>query len=369
MKQRRVTSQQVAERAGVSRTTVSFVLNDVDSASIPDETRQRVLDAARELQYVPDNAARTLAKGHSQTVAFVLFRSHEQIFTDPYIPNIVSGFNMIAKQHGYRLLIEQFSDFEGVAVVDQLLRSGEAAGVMLAGWTWGVDERLRNSDTAGAMLADWTRGHEDVLAPLVEAGYPLFSVDDLIGFSTNVPYLTIDLMGGVRSAIRHIVSLGHKRIGCVTYGPRSDSHVARRLEVVREVMSEGGLTVDENLWREGAYEPGTGYEATLSLLNEPNPPTAIFGMNDLMALGALAAVQESGLRIPHDIAVMGFDDMRFSAYTTPALSTVHSPEAELGRKAAELMIAQVEGKRRTIPNPLSTRLVIRASCGANLREM
>lgn len=343
MKQRRVTSQQVAERAGVSRTTVSFVLNDVESVNIPDETRQRVLDAARELQYVPDNAARTLAKGHSQTVAFVLFRSHEQIFTDPYIPNIVSGFNMIAKQHGYRLLIEQFSDYESAAVVDELLRSGEAAGVMLAGWNW---------------------GHDELLTPLVESGYPLFSVDDLIGVSTAVPYLTIDLMGGVRSAMHHLVSLGHKRIGCVTYGPMADSHVARRLQVVRDVMREGGLTADENLWREGAYEPGTGYEATLSLLNEPNPPTAIFGMNDLMALGALAAIQESGLRIPQDVAVMGFDDMRFSAYTTPSLSTVHAPEVELGQKAAELMIAQIEGKSRAIPKPLSTHLVIRASCGA-----
>ena len=343
MKQRRVTSQQVADRAGVSRTTVSFVLNEVDNVNIPEDTRQRVLDAARELQYVPATAARALVKGQTQTIALVLFRAHEQVFTDPYIPNIISGFDLVAQKHGYRLLVQQFSDFESASIVDRLLRSGEAAGVILTGWVW---------------------GHDELLVPLIEAGYPLFSLDDLIGMSTNVPFLTIDHLSGVRSAARHLISLGHRRIGCVTYGPPSDTHVTRRLQALQEEMRNAGLTVDERLWREGAFEPETGYRATISLLNEPDPPTAIFGMNDLMALGALAAIHKSGLRVPHDVAVMGYDDMRFSGFTTPALSTVHAPEMDLGRRAAELMIAQVEGKRWTIPKSLSTHLVIRESCGA-----
>ena len=111
MKQRRVTSQQVADRAGVSRTTVSFVLNEVDNVNIPEDTRQRVLDAARELQYVPATAARALVKGQTQTIALVLFRAHEQVFTDPYVPNIISVFDLVAQKHGYRLLVQQFSDF------------------------------------------------------------------------------------------------------------------------------------------------------------------------------------------------------------------------------------------------------------------
>jgi LacI family transcriptional regulator len=344
MKQRRVTSQQVAERAGVSRTTVSFVLNDVESASIPDETRQRVIEAARELHYVPDTAARALAKGRTKTIALVLFRAHEQVFTDPYVPNIISGFNQVAQKHGYRLLVEQFSDFESASVVAELLRSGEAAGVLLSGWVW---------------------GHDELLVPLIEAGYPLFSLDDLIGMSTTVPYVTIDHLSGVRSAVRHLISLGHTRIGCVTYGPLPNIHVTRRLQAMQEVMRDAELTVDESLWREGAFEPETGYQATHSLLNESEPPTAIFGMNDLMALGALAAIHEAGLRVPDDIAVIGYDDMRFSGFTTPALSTVHAPEMELGRKAAELMVAQVEGKRWATPKPLSPYLVVRASCGAS----
>lgn len=343
MKQRRVTSRHVAERAGVSRTTVSFVLNDVEGANIPDETRQRVLDAARELQYVPDTAARALAKGRTQNIALVLFRAHEQVFTDPYVPNIISGFNLIAQRHGYRLLVEQFSDFESAGIVGELLRSGEVAGVLLSGWVW---------------------GHDELLVPLIEDGYPLFSLDDLIGMSTTVPYVTIDHLGGVRTAVRHLISLGHRRIGCVTYGPIASIHVTRRLQAMREVMLEAGLEVDENLWREGAYEPDTGYRATLSLLQEPRPPTAIFGMNDLMALGALAAIHEVGLRVPQDIAVMGYDDMRFSGFTIPALSTVHAPEMELGRKAAEFLVAQIEGRRLATPKPLSTHLVVRASCGA-----
>lgn len=344
MRQRRVTSQQVADRAGVSRTTVSFVLNDVDNANIPEETRRRVLDAARELQYVPDNAARALAKGHSQNIAFLLFRAHDQIFTDPYVPNVISGFNRVAQQHGYRLLVEQFSDFEGASIVDELLRSGEAAGVIISGWVW---------------------GHDEVLDPLINAGYPLFSLDDLIGISTSVPYITIDHMEGVRIAMRHLVSLGHRRIGCVTYGPMDNKHVARRLEEVRNVMRNAGLTIDESLWREGAFEPDSGYQATLSLLNETDPPTAIFGMNDLMALGALAAIHEAGLRIPEDVAVVGYDDMRFSGFTTPALTTVHAPEMELGRNAAELMVAKLKGDGRSIPAPMSPHLVVRSSCGAN----
>ncbi|MFN8531901.1 MAG: LacI family DNA-binding transcriptional regulator [Anaerolineae bacterium] len=337
-----VTAQQVAKKAGVSQTTVSFVLNNVEGANISEATRDRVLQAAHELGYVPAAAARNLAKGMSSNLALVLFKPHAQVFLDPYVPNVITGFSRVAKQNGFRLLVEEISDVDEVGVMTQLLRGGEAAGIVSSGSSPQYYERLHD---------------------LVNDGYPILSLDP----DPIIPSVAIDHPNGVRSAIAHLVGLGHREIACITYAPISDhpnTDVSRRLRAYQGMLSAHGIEPDDRLIRLGNYDPESGYEAARSLLEAHPNLTAIYGMNDLMALGAMRAIHESGRRIPEDIAVIGYDDMRFTPFTSPPLTTVHAPEIELGARAAEVLIHRIkEQSWEGSLHLLSTHLVIRDSCG------
>ncbi len=345
MKLRRVTSKQVAERAGVSQTTVSFVLNDAPNSNISEETRQRVFDAARELNYVPDMAARNLARGRSSTIALILIKPHEKVFADPYIPNVISGLNHVAKANNLRILVHQVETLTGTSQLDavsDLLRSGEAAGAIISGWMPEVSE---------------------VAQPLLDDGYPLVLLDMPDAPIEDIPCVSIDHLSGVRLLAQYLIELGHRRIGCITYGPMSDLQVQKRLTVFRETLLDADVPIIPEFLRLGAYDPDSGYAAALSLLDMDEPPTAIYCMNDLMALGAIAAIHERGLRIPDDISVVGYDDMRFAPYTVPALTTMRAPESELGERAGELLISLMNKKTRKVKQQvLRSQLIIRNSC-------
>ncbi len=346
MKPRRITSKQVAARAGVSQTTVSFVLNQVRNSNISEETRQRVFEAARELNYVPDVAAQALARGRSNNLAMILVNPHRQVFADPYIPNIITGFNQVAKAQGFRILLERIDQADEpshVALIAQLLRGGEVAGAVISGCTPALEDEVQR---------------------LAQEGYPLVFLD-VPALADSIPFVTIDHVAGVQAVIQHLINLGHQRIGCITYAPMADSHVTKRLAAYRETLERSGILYDEELVRLGAYDPESGRLAARSLMEQPHPPTAIFGMNDLMALGALAAIHERGWRIPQDIAVVGYDDMRFSPFTHPPLTTVHAPEIELGEHAGMLLFNLLSRKPRKLSSHLMMpQLVIRSSCGA-----
>ncbi len=323
---------------------MSFVLNATPGMNISEETRQRVLRACKELNYVPHVAARTLARGHSNNLALVLVRPHAQVFADPYIPNIITGLNRASQEHGFRILVEQMEEPDAEAI-SSLLRGGEAAGATISGW---YDELL---PTINQLT---TRGF-----PVVFMGQPDLPHDKL-------PYVTIDHLSGVKVLLDHLIALGHQRIACITYGPLADLMVSKRLQTYRQTLRAAGLQVDDRLLRIGAFDPESGYMAALSLLDEANPPDAIYGMNDLMALGAMSACHERGLTIPKDVAVVGYDDMRFSRFTYPPLTTVKAPEIELGQKAGEMLLRMILKKdRQPKPTILQPELVIRASCGAD----
>jgi LacI family transcriptional regulator len=340
---RKVTSKQVAERAGVSQTTVSFVLNNTAGMSISEETRQRVLQACRELNYVPHVAARALARGHSTNIALVLIRPHAQVFSDPYIPNIITGLNQVTQQHGYRILVEQLAEPD-IEAISSLMRGGEAAGTLISGW---YDELV------------------PTVSQLVNKGYPVVFMGQPDALENDLPYVAIDHLSAVRTLIQHLIDLGHRRIACITYAPLADLQVSERLHIYRATLAGVGLPVEDDLLRIGAFDPESGYAAAQSLLDLPTPPDAIYGMNDLMALGAMSAIQERGLRIPDDVAVVGYDDMRFSRFTFPPLTTVKAPEIELGQHAGEMLLRMVQKKKRH-PEPISLlpELIVRASCGA-----
>lgn len=330
----------VAKKAGVSQTTVSFVLNNVEGQNISEETQQRVHNAAAELGYVPQAAARSLVQGSSMNIGLVLVRPHYQVFRDPYVPNVITGLVEVLREQGHRLLVEHVDNLNNIATISNLLRGGEVSGVVMSG----------------------DSGIEASLEPLLKEGYPIVMLDETSKARFSV---RIDHVDGVRQILEHIIGLGHRRIAFIHYSP-AELHSAPRLKTALQVLAEHGIEFDKRYLRFGEYEPQTGYDAMCSLLQENPKPTAVFGMNDMMAIGALQAVHDSGLRVPEDIAVVGYDDMRFAGFTNPALTTVRSPEVAQGREAGHILLELMNGGdlHQSLQKTLRTELIIRASCGS-----
>jgi DNA-binding LacI/PurR family transcriptional regulator len=340
---RKVTSKQVAERAGVSQTTVSFVLNNVANPSVSEETRRRVLEAVQELQFVPDMAARALARGYCNNIALIISRPHRQVFIDEYIPHILTGLSGVTRANGFRVIVEHIQNNATPDAYTTLIRGKEVAGMILS-------------------LRKPSETELQTVAALIEEGFPMVSLDD---WHPQIYSATVDALGGVQKAVNHLIGLGHKRIACLSFAPRSNTEVERRLNTYRHTLAQAGIKPDESLISCGSFDPETGYEAMQPLLNLDPPPTALFAMNDVMAFGAMAAIRERGLRVPEDIAVVGYDDIRLAAFANPALTTVHAPDDERGRRAGEMLMQLITGKNvRKKHIQLDTQLIVRDSCGA-----
>jgi DNA-binding LacI/PurR family transcriptional regulator len=342
------TSKRVAELAGVSQSTVSFVLNGVDSANISEETKRRVLEVARAVGYVPDVSARTLKRGKSMNIGLVLAQPHEQVFIDEYVPNIISGLSKVTRKYGYRILVELVEDSSPAKTCLNLLRGKEVAGVVVN------------------INAPTEQDIQELVAS-VTAGFPIVSLHH---WHDAIPSVAVDRLQGVRCVLQHLLKLGHQRIACITYAPvPGQLHASQRLLVYREVLEEAGIAYDEALVRNGAYDPETGYQAMKSLLELSPLPTALFAMNDVMAFGAMTAIHEAGLRIPEDIAVVGFDDIRLARYSTPALTTVREPDILHGSTVGKMLIDLInETPLEADHIVLTTELKIRDSCGFRLRQ-
>ena len=317
-------------------------MNDVRTEQISSATRQRVQQAASDLGYVPRAAARSLVRGRSNTLGLALVYPHEYIFINPYAPNLLTGISEVARLHNSRIMVEIIHEPAEIELVNTMLRSGEVAGMLQYGAT----------------------RHEvrDCLNTLTEAGFPIVSLEEM---KTDDLYsVTIDHMAGTRLVLKHLIGLGHRDIACITYA-EDLTHSQERLSVFRQTLSAAGIPLRENLIRHGHYEPATAVVAMRSLLQERPRPTAVFGMNDMMAIGAMTAIREAGLRIPQDIAVAGYDDVRLSPFTEPPLTTARAPEVELGRRGAEMLFDLIND--RTPPArqvKLQSRLIVRESCGA-----
>lgn len=340
MIRRRVTQKEIAKSVGVSQTTVSLILAGDESLSVSKETRERVLKAAHTLGYVPQAAARALVNGRSNTLALILFDPHVQVFRDPYIPNVLTGVTEVAGGLGFRLLVERVRDPSETGILRDLLKSGEAAGAIL------VNCRVPNQ----------------TIAALHREGYPILLLDT--HDSHGLPMVGIDHIDGVKQAAQHLLSLGHQRIGCIPYAPLDHAHIVSRYDVFIDTLRAAGVVVPPEYVVSGRFDPETGEAAMRQLLSLPTPPTAVFAMNDLMALGALRACSACGVRVPQDMALVGYDDMRFAEFTHPALTTIRAPEIALGQRAAEVLLTMLDSQPPAPPiERLGTELVIRESCG------
>jgi LacI family transcriptional regulator len=338
---RRVTSQDVARLAGVSRTTVSLVLNNVSGPQISADTRQRVVQAAQDLGYVPDAAAQALASRRSQIIGIILVRSPQQVASDAFLNHMLAGLIDTVQKRGMRLLIDIVAQEHQEQAYLELVRAKRIDGLILAGPSF--DDRA--------------------LVALEQQSFPTVLIGELpgVGFAS----VDVDNRAAAHMAAAHLISLGHTRIACITNAQPSYAAAVERLRGYQEALYSAGLDFDPRLVRYGDFDPASGYKAMHSLLSDTPRPSAVFVASDTVALGALAAIREAHLQVPEDISLVGYDDIPFALYTHPPLTTIHLPAADLGRKAGELLFRLI---RHETPDAwhvrLNTYLVVRQSCGA-----
>jgi LacI family transcriptional regulator len=316
---KRTTSLDVAKKAGVSRTTVSFVLNNVPDVTISETTRQRVLEAARLLDYHPNAAGRKLVSGKSRTLGLVLCQSAQQVSADALLPRVLLGFEQAAIQQGYQVLLKPVEPNDSL------------------GYT-----KLVNENLVDGILLSGPRHDDQEIVRLHDDGFPVMLMGQLPG--SHIPFVDIDASAGAETATTHLIERGHQRIAIITNAPLSFTSAHQRLEGFARAITGVGFGVDPALIQEGNYTPASGFEAMTRLLSVSPRPTAVFVASDVVAMGVIRAIRCADLRIPQDIALVGFDDIPLAEYFDPPLTTVHLPAFGLGLAAGERLIRLIQNE-------------------------
>ncbi|NMC11438.1 MAG: LacI family transcriptional regulator [Chloroflexi bacterium] len=337
-----LTLEDIAKQAGVSRSTVSRVVND--HPNVREEVRKRVKEVIRLTGYQPHAAARTLASQRSWMLGLVLPRSVSSFFADPYFPRLTQGIAQTCNQYNYTLglfLISTKEDEE--TIFPRVSRKGLLDGILL------------QSDQLGDQLTEQViQSH----IPLVIIGRPFYNKD--------VSYIDVDNINGAFTAVSHLIRLGYQRIATITGVPTRTVSIDRKEGYIK-ALSERGRNIDESLIVEGDFTEAGGYYAMQKLM--PHKPDAVFAASDIMAIGAMRAVREAGLRVPEDIAFVGFDDLPLATLPEPRLTTIRQPVYQFGVKAVEILLDLIENgiepPRRII---MDTELIIRNSCGASRKK-
>lgn len=329
------TLEAVAARAGVSRATVSRVVNG--SPRVSEAARRAVERAVEELGYVPNHAARSLVTRRTQSLALVIAEPEDRLFTDPFFAGIVRGVSReLARAEHQLVLLMRRSDAEHERL-ERYLGNGHVDGVMIVS--------LHGDDPLPARL-------ERRSVPVVMGGRPQRT--------GSLRYVDVDNVEGARSAVGRLLELGRRRIATIT-GPPDMAASADRFEGYRLALAGAGLAVDDELVVGGTFERDSGADAMGTLLRRCPDVDAVFAASDLMAAGALATLEAAGRGVPDDVALVGFDDTFVARSTRPQLTTVRQPIERMGAEMARLLLAAVEG--RALPDHvlLPTELVVRES--------
>lgn len=335
---------EVAAEANVSIATVSRVLNGKTCAQVAVATQERVREAARRLEYHPSGVARGLARGRMNTIGLVLYYEQSSVTSDPYLGPCLDGILAVHKRnHQNTILFTKSSWSEALEHLPSYC-NGHCDGLMLI---------LPRTDSA---LVD----------ALAVRKIPFV----LVGDSRNDPGLLcadVDNVHAGRAAVQHLIGLGHRRIAAFR-GNSVFSSSEQRLIGYRQALEEAGIVYDTALVQNGSYFPSPELceENVRTLLARPlsERPTAIFCFNDNMALGTLRTLQRYGISVPHDISVIGFDDVPNASTVSPALTTMRQPIHEIGEHAANLLLAQINGTTESEQNKLlPAEIIVRASTG------
>ncbi|NTV61975.1 MAG: LacI family transcriptional regulator [Oscillochloris sp.] len=329
------TIKDVAERANVSTATVSYVLNG--TGTVGEATRQRVLAAVADLGYLPSHAARSL-RSRSQTLGLLLPTRAARL-SDPALAEVVDGLACAAAARGYFLLLANVADDQPEEVLgERLLRSGRVDGLVL------LDLRADDARLQHLLTLD---------APLVCAGPPQAGQGGLC--------VGLDRYGGARTAMQHLLGLGHRRIAQIA--PPSDLAESEVfLQGYADALADVGIELDPAYTVESGRAEADGVAAMQELLALPEPPSAVVAASDTLAFGAMHALREAGIAVGREIALVGCGDLPLAAHTHPPLTTLRAPRHALGAAMADRLIARVE---RRSPQPgenlLRMHLIIRRS--------
>jgi LacI family transcriptional regulator len=329
----RATIRDIADLAGVSIATVSRVLNDRPDVS--PETRETVLQVVREHGFQTNRGARGLSSGRTGMIGLTL-----PLVADAYFGPILSG--------------------AAEALYERDLRIVLAATLHEHDREVSLVERLMRGTTDGAILM-LPEESEAELVSLQQQGYPFVVVDPREPPPEGIPCVAAMHASGAKQATEHLLGLGHRRIGAIAGSPGWYA-TEERLAGFRSALAGAGILLDPELVVHSDWRLPWGTAAAHQLLDLADPPTAIFGFNDNVAIGALHAAHERGLSVPDDLSVVGFDDTHQAVIVTPRLTSVSQPLAELGRTGVSLLIRLLEGQRLDgLRMELATRLVVRDS--------
>jgi DNA-binding LacI/PurR family transcriptional regulator len=329
------TIHDVAREAGVSRGTVSRVLNGGHYVS---PTAQEAVNAAiRKTGYVVNRHARSLITGRSDSIGFLLTEPQERFFEDPNFNVLLRGCTQALAAHDVPLLLMLAGTQDERRRITRYITAGHVDGVLLFSNPFG----------------------DPVAEELHEAGVPLVACGKPIGLGSMVSYVAADDREGARDMVRHLLSLGRRRIGMVT-GPLDTPGGVERLAGYREVLAEAGIEADERLVVPGDYSRTSGEAGATRLLDLVPEMDAVFVASDLMAHGVLTALRKAGRRVPEDVAVGGFDDSPAATAASPALTTIRQPWDRISAEMVRVLLAQIGGEDRAAVI-LPTELVKRQS--------
>lgn len=340
---KRPTQVDVAKLAGVSRATVSLVVNGLAQGKVPisEETRLRVLKAVEELGYEPDVRAQTLRSGDTRTIGMIaidMFNPHHWEFAE--------GVEQEARGNGYNVLLFMRSlDRPYIQRMMKDLMGRRIEGLILSG------RLIESSDDVRNTLPRIQRHR----LPVVEVNdyRPDYELDCLISDYRKV----------TEEAIAYLISLGHRRIGMI-YGVVEKSLGLDRLEPYLETLSKASLPVDERLIVYCGPTVEDGYQAALHLIKQPQRPTAILAINDLLAIGALRAAGDEDLRIPQDLSLISFDNISLANYLNPRLTTATKNILQVGRKAVQMVLERMANPEKPYQQVyVPAQLIIRESTG------
>ena len=335
-----VTIRDVARLAGVSTATVSQALNGRGRVDV--RTRERVAQAASKLRYAPNVSGRRLARRRAECVAVIQGRNMTTVFNDSFYRVVLSGMAEVTQARGYSLVVTPPpAESATHSDLSRVLGHGAVDGVLVAG---ALD--------AGLLLAFRHRG------------LPIVLVDNYLP-GVDLPAVVPDYQAGARLATEHLLRLGHRRVAflgaAVSYPFGSQT-----LQGYGEALAAHRIVHDPALVRRAEISVDAATAVTRGLLTLPEPPTALFAVTDAMAIGALRAARERGVRVPEGLAVVGMDDIEMSAYIDPPLTTVRVAKDAMGRFAAEWLIGLIEGDAAGQPAPsLPTELIVRGTCGGS----
>jgi LacI family transcriptional regulator len=329
-----LTLEDIARKSGVSRSTVSRVINGDEK--VKPETRDKVMAIIHEFNFQPNLAARGLAARRTNVIGLVTPAGVSTLFTDPYFPQLIRGVTSACNARQYTVMLWLAEPEFERRTISQILHNGLLDGVIVS-----------------SMVMD-----DPIVQSLYESNMPFI----LVGRhpTLDVNYIDVDNVQGGMDATLHLLRQDRKRVATIT-GPRNMIAGFDRFQGYKKALQQRHLPVLDELIAEGNFQEEGGYEAMKKLL--PGKPDAVFAASDAMAFGAMRAVREAGLRVPEEIAIVGYDDLPAASQVTPPLTSIRQPTERMGSLAVDTLIDMIEKPQpQTRHLLLATELVVRSSC-------